>query len=157
MIHPVILSGGSGTRLWPLSRQQRPKQALKLIGQRTMFQHAVDRIAQLPAGRLEERPEPDVADAPGEPAGQRDAARLEALVADRDGDRVRLEARPALQQQAAALGDQDVAIGWLRTAAEVGTSPGGLASIIDGSPELIGIRQHPDVVAIRSTLSPAAA
>jgi mannose-1-phosphate guanylyltransferase len=41
------MAGGSGTRLWPLSRQNRPKQALTLIGQRTMFQHAVDRIAPL--------------------------------------------------------------------------------------------------------------
>jgi hypothetical protein len=38
-----------------------------------------------------------------------------------------------------------------------GTSPSGLASIIDGSPELVGIRQHPEVVAIRSTLTPSAA
>jgi hypothetical protein len=43
----------------------------------------------------------------------------------------------------------------LRTAAEAGTSPGGLASIIDGSPELTGVRDHPDVVAIRRTLTPA--
>jgi mannose-1-phosphate guanylyltransferase len=47
MNYAVIMAGGSGTRLWPLSRQTRPKQALKLIGQRTMFQHAVDRIAPL--------------------------------------------------------------------------------------------------------------
>lgn len=66
-------------------------------------------------------------------------------------------AAASVARAAAALGDQDVAIGWLRTAAEVGTSPSGLASIIDGSPELIGIRNHPDVVAIRRTLTPAAA
>ncbi len=47
MDYAVIMAGGSGTRLWPLSRQHRPKQALKLIGQRTMFQHAADRIAPL--------------------------------------------------------------------------------------------------------------
>src|SRR5512136_2262315 len=53
MYHAVIMAGGSGTRLWPLSRQHRPKQALKLIGQRTMFQHAVDRIApHFPAERI---------------------------------------------------------------------------------------------------------
>jgi mannose-1-phosphate guanylyltransferase len=45
--YALIMAGGSGTRLWPLSRQNRPKQALKLIGQRTMFQHAVDRITPL--------------------------------------------------------------------------------------------------------------
>lgn len=66
-------------------------------------------------------------------------------------------AAASVARAAAALGDQDVAIGWLRTAAEAGTSPGGLASIIDGSPELIGIRQHPEVVAIRNTLAPAPA
>lgn len=44
MLYAVIMAGGSGTRLWPLSRQSEPKQALKLIGDRTMFQHAVDRL-----------------------------------------------------------------------------------------------------------------
>jgi len=43
----VIMAGGSGTRLWPLSRQQQPKQALRLIGERTMLQHAVDRLRPL--------------------------------------------------------------------------------------------------------------
>ncbi len=47
MDYAILMAGGSGTRLWPLSRQRRPKQALKLIGQRTMFQHAVDRIVPL--------------------------------------------------------------------------------------------------------------
>ena len=47
MYHAVIMAGGSGTRLWPLSRRGRSKQALKLVGERTMFQHAVDRLAPL--------------------------------------------------------------------------------------------------------------
>lgn len=47
MLYAVIMAGGSGTRLWPLSRRSRPKQALRLIGGRTMFQHAVDRLAPL--------------------------------------------------------------------------------------------------------------
>jgi len=47
MFYALIMAGGTGTRLWPLSRQNRPKQALKLVGERTMFQHAVDRIALL--------------------------------------------------------------------------------------------------------------
>jgi len=38
------MAGGSGTRLWPLSRRNYPKQALKLVGERTMFQFAVERI-----------------------------------------------------------------------------------------------------------------
>jgi mannose-1-phosphate guanylyltransferase len=47
MFYALIMAGGAGTRLWPLSRQNRPKQALKLVGEHTMFQHAVDRIALL--------------------------------------------------------------------------------------------------------------
>ncbi len=46
-VYAVIMAGGSGTRLWPLSRQRRPKQALRLIGQRTLFQDAIDRIQPL--------------------------------------------------------------------------------------------------------------
>lgn len=38
MIHPVILCGGSGTRLWPLSRQSYPKQFANLTGERSLFQ-----------------------------------------------------------------------------------------------------------------------
>jgi mannose-1-phosphate guanylyltransferase len=45
--YAVIMAGGSGTRLWPLSRQNRPKQAIELIGDRTMFQRAVDRLDTL--------------------------------------------------------------------------------------------------------------
>lgn len=37
-LQPVILSGGSGTRLWPLSREQYPKQLLPLVGADTMLQ-----------------------------------------------------------------------------------------------------------------------
>ncbi len=44
MYYAVIMAGGSGTRLWPLSRQRRPKQALTLVGKKTMFQYAVERI-----------------------------------------------------------------------------------------------------------------
>jgi mannose-1-phosphate guanylyltransferase / mannose-6-phosphate isomerase len=47
-IHPVILSGGSGTRLWPMSRRLLPKQFLPLVGDRTMFQETVARLAGLP-------------------------------------------------------------------------------------------------------------
>ncbi|NTU44222.1 MAG: mannose-1-phosphate guanylyltransferase/mannose-6-phosphate isomerase [Chlorobiaceae bacterium] len=45
MIIPVILSGGSGTRLWPLSRALYPKQLLSLVGERTMLQDTVLRLA----------------------------------------------------------------------------------------------------------------
>jgi len=40
----VILAGGRGTRLWPLSRKQRPKQFQKLISDKTMLQETVERL-----------------------------------------------------------------------------------------------------------------
>lgn len=46
-IHPVILSGGSGTRLWPLSRANYPKQLLPLVGKETMLQATLTRAAAL--------------------------------------------------------------------------------------------------------------
>ena len=45
---PVILSGGAGTRLWPLSRELLPKQLLALTSERTMLQETVARFAGLP-------------------------------------------------------------------------------------------------------------
>ncbi|WP_119717243.1 mannose-1-phosphate guanylyltransferase/mannose-6-phosphate isomerase [Cognatilysobacter tabacisoli] len=48
MLYPVILSGGSGTRLWPLSRQNQPKQFLALIGDRSLYQETVLRASRLP-------------------------------------------------------------------------------------------------------------
>jgi mannose-1-phosphate guanylyltransferase/mannose-6-phosphate isomerase len=44
---PVILCGGSGTRLWPLSRALYPKQLLKLVGDRSLLQDTVARLAAL--------------------------------------------------------------------------------------------------------------
>ena len=48
MLHPVVLSGGSGTRLWPLSRKNQPKQFLALVGERSLYQETVLRAAALP-------------------------------------------------------------------------------------------------------------
>lgn len=45
--YAVIMAGGSGTRLWPLSRRDHPKQSLKIIGDRTLFQRSVDRLLDL--------------------------------------------------------------------------------------------------------------
>ena len=44
MIIPVILAGGSGTRLWPLSRQRYPKQLIHFIGRHTMLHHTLRRL-----------------------------------------------------------------------------------------------------------------
>ncbi|GMM93418.1 mannose-1-phosphate guanylyltransferase [Qipengyuania sp. MTN3-11] len=44
-IVPVILCGGSGTRLWPRSRRDRPKPFLPLLGERTLFQQSLDRVS----------------------------------------------------------------------------------------------------------------
>ena len=46
-ITPVILCGGSGSRLWPLSRSAYPKQFITLIGSESLFQQAVIRLRQL--------------------------------------------------------------------------------------------------------------
>lgn len=59
----------------------------------------------------------------------------------------------AVARASGALGDEATAIGWLTAAANAGTSPLGLASVIDGSPELVGLRTHPDVVSIRHRLA----
>lgn len=49
MIQPVILCGGSGTRLWPLSRKSFPKQFVPLIGEKSLLRLTLERVAQLDA------------------------------------------------------------------------------------------------------------
>jgi mannose-1-phosphate guanylyltransferase len=47
MLHAIIMAGGSGTRFWPKSRRDRPKQLLSLTGDTTMLQQTVARIEPL--------------------------------------------------------------------------------------------------------------
>lgn len=49
MILPVIMAGGSGSRLWPLSRQLNPKQLLKLCGESTLLQQTLSRLQGMEA------------------------------------------------------------------------------------------------------------
>ena len=46
-VYAVIMAGGRGERLWPLSTPERPKQFLNLFGERTMLQQTVDRVLPL--------------------------------------------------------------------------------------------------------------
>lgn len=52
LLQPVILSGGSGTRLWPLSREKHPKQLLALVSEETMLQATATRVMNF-SGMLE--------------------------------------------------------------------------------------------------------
>jgi mannose-1-phosphate guanylyltransferase len=45
--YAVIMAGGGGTRLWPVSRKEKPKQLLPLLGQETLFQSTVQRVENL--------------------------------------------------------------------------------------------------------------
>ena len=55
-VQPVIMAGGSGTRLWPLSRAGFPKQFLSLSGDDSLFQQAVRRLAGLSSDDIAARP-----------------------------------------------------------------------------------------------------
>ncbi|MES2878610.1 MAG: mannose-1-phosphate guanylyltransferase/mannose-6-phosphate isomerase [Pseudomonadota bacterium] len=52
LIQPVVLSGGSGTRLWPLSREKYPKQLLPLIGEDSLLQATVRRVEGISGAEL---------------------------------------------------------------------------------------------------------
>jgi mannose-1-phosphate guanylyltransferase/mannose-6-phosphate isomerase len=52
LLQPVVLSGGSGTRLWPLSREKYPKQLLSLVGNDSLLQATVRRVQGLPNAQL---------------------------------------------------------------------------------------------------------
>lgn len=51
-VHPVILAGGSGTRLWPMSREQHPKQLIGLLGDDSLLQSTTRRLDGLETGHL---------------------------------------------------------------------------------------------------------
>src|SRR5690348_4289011 len=53
LVIPVIMCGGAGTRLWPVSRESMPKQFVPLVDERSTFQHVLDRIV---SADLFERP-----------------------------------------------------------------------------------------------------
>src|SRR3546814_5506354 len=44
-IIPVIMAGGKGTRLWPLSRSSAPKQFIQVVDEKTLFQETLERVA----------------------------------------------------------------------------------------------------------------
>ena len=52
LITPVILCGGSGTRLWPLSRKSFPKQFVPLIGEKSLLQLTLERLAGISASLI---------------------------------------------------------------------------------------------------------
>ena len=52
LLQPIVLSGGSGTRLWPLSREKYPKQLLPLIGDDSLLQATVRRVQGIPGVTL---------------------------------------------------------------------------------------------------------
>jgi len=103
-MHAVVLAGGGGTRLWPLSRRERPKPFLPLLGEESLFQLTLRRIAPLIAaedtfvvaeqGHLalvsEQAPELLSRHLVGEPVGRNTAAAiaLAALTSQRSPDDV---------------------------------------------------------------------
>ncbi|HEX9854963.1 MAG TPA: mannose-1-phosphate guanylyltransferase/mannose-6-phosphate isomerase [Acidimicrobiia bacterium] len=102
MIVPVILSGGSGTRLWPLSRPAHPKQLLAMVDDRTMLRATIDRLV----GVAEAAPPIVVCN-----ADHHHLVATELAAAGHDPDRVVLEpigrnTAPALAAAALLVDDQ---------------------------------------------------
>lgn len=146
MIFPVILSGGSGTRLWPLSTPERPKQFLPLVGEQSLFAETLERVAdanayappvvvanaaheQLCLAELAGRP----AELILEPLARNTAAAIvmaAALVAEHDPGAILLVmpsdhriGRPERFHAAAAAGREAAAAGRLVTFGVVPTTP----------------------------------
>jgi len=105
-VYAVVLAGGGGTRLWPLSRPERPKPFLRLLGDETLIQRTVARLAPLvlpedvyviadrrhQALVAEQLPEVPASNLIGEPVGRNTAAAvaLATEAIDRPGDEVML-------------------------------------------------------------------
>src|SRR4051812_34557927 len=47
MLHAIVMAGGTGTRFWPASRNDAPKQLLQLVGDATMLRQTLDRLGNL--------------------------------------------------------------------------------------------------------------
>lgn len=111
MLHAIIMAGGTGTRFWPASRNDTPKQMLELVGGATMIRQTVDRLGDLvpPARRMvvtnrrlvsaigEQLPEMPVSALVGEPC-KRDTAPcigLAAMLVSRDDPDATLVVMPA--------------------------------------------------------------
>jgi mannose-1-phosphate guanylyltransferase len=111
MLHAIIMAGGTGTRFWPASTTDTPKQLLRLVGDETMLRQTVDRLGDLvpnerrmvmtnerlvPAVR-EQLPELSADAAVGEPC-KRDTAPcigLAALLVSRDDPDAKMVVMPA--------------------------------------------------------------
>lgn len=95
MIYPIVLCGGSGTRLWPLSRKAFPKQFIPLQGDKSLLQLTLERVAQLL--------EPDQADACITCISAEEHRFLLADVAEQAGLTVRQILEPQPKNTAAAM------------------------------------------------------
>ena len=96
MLHAVILAGGGGTRLWPLSRTNYPKQFLKLLGEYTLLQQTVLRLGgSIPPERLWV-----VTGREQEPTVRAQLSALPGL----QGDAVQVLSEPVARNTAAAIG-----------------------------------------------------
>lgn len=102
LIRPVILAGGAGTRLWPLSTAAAPKHLLPLLGDETLFDETIARLA-----------DPGLFSAPMIVANIRQEAALRAILADVEGARILLEpvkrdSGPAIALAALAAGADEL-------------------------------------------------
>jgi len=166
-MHAVVLAGGGGTRLWPLSRRERPKPFLPLLGDESLFQLTLRRIEPLiPAEDMyvvaEQGHLPLVSEqAPmllsrhlvGEPVGRNTAAAiaLAALTSQRDGRDVMvvlpadhfIADEPAFRQvlSRAAAAAQDGALVTLGIKAEAPETGYGYIVGAEGEPATEGVRQ----------------